>query len=157
MFHSKSTSFAGVGLGTSFRENLGFSDQKDSKKSIFSNFSKACCFEFFHPKKKHGATFLRPIFLFPSNPSNKKTPKIPKDVISFRCNFGIHWNWIFCKKSQKSKKQKKNKRSKKKTKKKNPKSVGDMRPQDPPILDTCPEAWIMQAFWDSSHADGLCL
>ena len=64
----------------------------------------------------------------------------------------------FFAKNLKNPKNKKNPKDQKKNKKKtNPKSVGDMRPQDPPILDTCPEAWIMQAFWDSSHADGLCL
>lgn len=113
MFHSKSTSFAGVGLGTSFRENLGVSDQKDSKSLFFSNFSKACCFEFFHPRKTW-SNFSKANLFVSIQSIQQKNSKNPKEVISFRRNFGIHWNWIFCKKSQKSKK-------KQKDPKKNPK------------------------------------
>lgn len=102
-------------LGLYFRgENLGFSDKKDSKRLFFSNFSKACCLEFFH-KKIHEATFLRPIFLFPSNPSNKKN-KNPKDVISESDILGFIGNWIMQKISKKNKK--------------NPK-VGDAAPRPP--------------------------
>lgn len=121
MFHSKSTSFAGVGLGTSFRENLGVSDQKDSKSLFFSNFSKACCFEFFHPRKTW-SNFSKANLFVSIQSIQQKNSKNPKEVISFRRNFGIHWNWIFCKKSQKSKKNKKiQKKTQKSQQQKNPK------------------------------------
>lgn len=69
-------------------------------------------FRILPPQKKHGATFLRPIFLFPSNPSNKKTPKIPRMSSLSDVNLGFIGIGFFAK-NPKKKSKKINKKNKK--------------------------------------------